>query len=327
MKYPSGGRIYLRLEQDAANYYLIYNTDGYGPGVVQKVVNGEVVASASFQSSYVQGTNYRVDVSFSPTGIQVQPFGQDQGVPGYTSVVVSLSTEAIPILVNRFVLELQQQDAYIDNIGYADDPSVSLVALGDSITRGSHDNILSDGVGYPPVLARLLAIVNDRPQIVFNEGVSGHTSVDGLSRLPSLLDKYEYPLVFLLQYGTNDAVIPIPSGLGLHSGETGYSGSFKDNMQRMISLLVSAGKIPYLAKAPLATGVYASRNTYIQEYNAVVDELTTENHITVVPPNFYCFFESNSDQLDEGIHPNGVGYQSMAGLWRDTLMGQYGGCN
>jgi lysophospholipase L1-like esterase len=155
--------------------------------------------------------------------------------------------------------------------------------------------------------------------------------VDGLSRLPSLLAKYEYPRVFLLQFGTNDAVAtpPIPSGLGLHSGDAGYSGSFKDNMQQMINQLASAGKTAYLAKAPYSTdALSAQRNSYVQQYNNVVDELTLENNIAVVPPDFYCFFKNNQNQIAAGgIHPNGVGYQSMAAIWRDTLMGLYGGCH
>jgi hypothetical protein len=37
-------------------------------------------------------------------------------------------------------------------------------------------------------------------------------------------------------YGTNDAWYPpIPRGKGLNTGNTGYSGSYKDHMQQIIS--------------------------------------------------------------------------------------------
>jgi lysophospholipase L1-like esterase len=316
-KYPNGGTFKLRLMQDASNYYEVYSSDGYGPGGIFKWVNGQIVASAPFQSGYVQNTSYRVDVSFSTSGLVVQAFGN----------VLSLSAGSSPIRVSRFTLELRQQDAYIDDLGCSDDLLTSMVSLGDSITRGSKDSILSDGIGYPAILERLLTERNGSPQIVFNEGISGHTSADGLSRVAGLLNKHTYPRAFLVQYGSNDAQIPIPSGLGLSPGDQGYPGSFKYNMQRIISQLISAGKNPYLAKLPFSLGTYAYLRPYLQQYNAVVDELAVENGITAVPPDFYCFFEANTNQIADGLHPNGIGYQSMALLWRDTLAGQYGGCN
>jgi hypothetical protein len=85
VKYLYGGKFYRRLEQGPANYYEIFSTDGYGLGSVSKVVNWEVVASTSVQSSYVQDTNYLIDVPFSSTGIQVQIFGPDNGVSSDTS--------------------------------------------------------------------------------------------------------------------------------------------------------------------------------------------------------------------------------------------------
>ena len=109
VKYPSGGRFYLRLEQDAANYYLIYNTDGYGPGVVQKVVAGQVVEQVSFVGAYQQGTNYRIQVAFAPDLVRVDAFGG----------VVVLNQNSMPVTVNRLEVEISQQDAYIDNISYS----------------------------------------------------------------------------------------------------------------------------------------------------------------------------------------------------------------
>lgn len=114
-KYPDGGRFKLRLMGDENTYYEISNSDGYGPGQVKKWVAGQLVASAPFQKSYVQNTIYRVNVSFSPTEVVVQAFGDS----------VSLSTGSAPILVNRFALELRQQDAYVDNLFYTTEGSYS----------------------------------------------------------------------------------------------------------------------------------------------------------------------------------------------------------
>jgi alkaline phosphatase len=107
-KYPYGGWLYIRLVQDAGNYYDIQNTDGYGPKSIRKIVNGTVVDSASFTSQYTQNTNYHITVNFSPDQTTVNAFGQ--------TITISTNKSSIPI--NRFEIEVQQQDAYFDNISY-----------------------------------------------------------------------------------------------------------------------------------------------------------------------------------------------------------------
>jgi peptidoglycan/xylan/chitin deacetylase (PgdA/CDA1 family) len=106
VKYPYGGEFVLRLEQDANNYYEVYNSDGYGAGRVSKVVNGQEVGSAAFASGYVQNTGYTVTVTFSATAVRVEGFG----------AAVDLSQNSSAIAVSSFEVELCQQDAYIDNV-------------------------------------------------------------------------------------------------------------------------------------------------------------------------------------------------------------------
>ena len=146
--------------------------------------------------------------------------------------------------------------------------------------------------------------------------------------MPTILANYPQARFFLVQYGSNDATMPaLPSGLGLQPGDSNYSGTFKDNMQNIITLIIEAGKVPYLAKVPYTTNADRDLNA-IQEYNQVIDELVDSNHIGVVAPDFYCYFESHPEFLDDGLHPNGLGYQAMAQLWSDVLTDQNSsGCN
>ncbi len=203
----------------------------------------------------------------------------------------------------------------------------SYIGFGDSITKGSHDDILSDGVGYEPILSNLLSDEKGYINIVINAGVSGDQSIDGVNRIASVIAANPKALYCLIQLGTNDAWGPFPSGLGLYPGEEGYPGTFKDNMQRIITEIENAGKVPYLAKVPAAFGNFSYFNPYLQEYNQVIDELKDENNINIVPPDFYCHFTNNPYEMDpDGLHPNGTGYQSMAEIWLDTLLNQYTGC-
>jgi lysophospholipase L1-like esterase len=201
-------------------------------------------------------------------------------------------------------------------------------AMGDSITVGSGDNITSDdisqdgrnaGGGYEPILNNLLTNAKSYPHTVINEGVGGTRSIDGVSLLASLLSRHPDAQYVLIEYGTNDAATPVPSGLGLHPGDSGYPGTFKDNMQRIITSVQNAGKLPYLAKVPPAFGPFSARDPLCQTYNQVVAELVAENSISVTPPDFYSYFQNNQNQLPDGLHPNGIGYQSMGNLWFQAL--------
>lgn len=311
-KYLAGGSFFLRLNENPSNYYEIYNTDGLGAGAIKKVINGQEVELSAFENEYSQNVNYHILVNFSPGYTKIVAFGD----------VFTFETDNSSIVVNNFEIELIDQDAYFDNIRYAEVLSDCYVAIGNSITKGSHDDIATDGIGFEPILANHLLQLKEYSHTVINEGVSGNDSSEGLALLPTILGMYPQARFYLIQYGTNDAWAPRPSGLGLQPADSGYPGSFKDNMQQIITLIKNAGRVPYLAKVPIALGDFGYLNTAIQEYNEVIDELVADNNIGIVPPDFYYFFENNPDQIDDGIHPNGVGYQSMAIIWRDALTNQ-----
>jgi len=254
-----------------------------------------------------------------------------------------------------YVIQLIVNDGIVDSA--ADTVSITafaskidlLVAIGDSITKGFGDNIDTDntsldgrntGGGFEPILNDLLTVKYNYPHDVQNEGKIGEFSAGALDRLPGILNSYPNASTYLIMYGTNDSTDQVPSGLGLQSGVAGYDGTFKDNMQQMIDLITVAGKKPLLAKIPRTLGdtEYSApysepvdngaNNIYIQEYNQVIDELVEENNISVTPPDFYNKFkdtygtngDGNTDGYQDNLHPDGIGYNSMAEWWRDALI-------
>ena len=191
------------------------------------------------------------------------------------------------------------------------------VAIGDSITLGSHDTIISDGIGYEPILNNLLTDAKGYPHTVINAGASAETSSDGANRIAAVLSANTSAKYFLILYGTNDAIVPAVS-----------KATYKSNMQAIISAIKNAGKIPYLAKVPYVDPTNPSfpaglsfSDGAIRQYNQAIDELVADplNGISIVPPDFYGWFQSHTNQLDDGLHPNGSGYQSMADLWFTAL--------
>jgi len=184
------------------------------------------------------------------------------------------------------------------------------VAVGDSIT------LADGGRGYEPTLRDLLRNSRGYPNTVANWGVNGATSAAGAKYISLTLSTETKAKYFLIMYGTNDARLPnpVPSGMGMRPVDPGYRGSYKANLQMILSAIRSAGKIPYLAKVPYATkrSIDISR---IREYNVVIDELVVANDISVTPPDFFSYFQEHQDELPDGIHPNKIGYESMANLW------------
>jgi lysophospholipase L1-like esterase len=55
------------------------------------------------------------------------------------------------------------------------------------------------------------------------------------------------------------------------------------------------------------------------DYNVAIDELVILNNILVTPPDFYNYFRTHQNEFSDNLHPNGVGYQSMAELWFSVL--------
>jgi lysophospholipase L1-like esterase len=221
------------------------------------------------------------------------------------------------------------------------------VAFGDSITEGFGDDYFLDdmsldgrnlGGGYEPILNDLLTAVKGYPHTVENEGVGGEESIDGLARIQNVIDAHPEAQYFLILFGTNDShgTMPVPSGWLdsenrlLNPGETGYTGTFLDNMQQILDAVFGAGKQPVLAKVPIALGPCsnctpfpdpenAPRNLLIREYNRVIQELVALNGIAIAPPDFYGYFSASPDETYDNLHPDGVGYQQMANLWLNVL--------
>lgn len=215
-----------------------------------------------------------------------------------------------------------------------------LVAYGDSITSGKGDDIESDDIsmdgrnlsrGYSPILNDFITSSFGKPVTIANEGLGGTTSSHGAMRLQSTLERHPDAQIFLIQFGTNDAINGFRSGSGLTLGQPGYAGSFKAFMQDIVAGVLGAGKEPALAKVPIALGScstcpYFSNpdsealNVLIREFNQAIDELIQENDLFVeTPPDFYAHFRSNRSEFYDPLHPNGVGYYSMAELWHEKL--------
>ena len=300
----------VRLLQPKSNY-------------LQTSADLDVVADAS--SANGDGVRLMIDGGTAGGGTQFDDYSQPYEV-------TFAGINSAPHTIDAFIIDSQGN---VSNAVGAHDQSTQVgigdyqVASGDSITYGTADNISSDdtsqdgrvtGGGYEPVLADLLRPVIGRPQVIVNAAIPGLSSSDGVLYVARALQRNRYASRFLVMFGTNDREA---SGMGLNSTDPAYPATYKDNMQRIITEIQSAGKVVALAKLPVVLNgqsIDPQRDQGIHEYNQVIDELVAANNITVTPPDLYSYFANHyPTEYADWVHPNGLGYQSMAQLWFQAL--------
>ena len=87
-------------------------------------------------------------------------------------------------------------------------------------------------------------------------------------------------------------------------------------------LEVADSDVPAMLNAVSAGALDGNVNIAIQQYNMVIDELAQDpdNAIPVGPVDFYSYFVTRTTtHYSDDILLNGIGYQSMAQLWKQSL--------
>lgn len=171
--------------------------------------------------------------------------------------------------------------------------SVTLVALGDSLTAGYG---LSADQGLVPQLEAWLQ-ANGVDAVVVNAGVSGDTTAGGLSRLEWSLTPETDALIVTL--GGNDML----RGLPPEEARANLSG---------ILAGAKAKGLPVLLVGMQAPGNYGV--DYKTAFDAAYPDLAAEYGATLYPFFFQGLAAGNADPAalrafmqDDGIHPNAEG--------------------
>jgi acyl-CoA thioesterase-1 len=167
----------------------------------------------------------------------------------------------------------------------------TIVCFGDSLTAG-HGAMA--GQSYPMYLERDLAQQGLRPRVI-NAGVDGDTAKDGLERLPSVLAMH--PDVVVLEFGANDGLrgMPVPTT--------------EAELSSMIDRLQKAHVRVMLA------GMYMPPNygpDYVKQFDAMYPELARRYKVPLLPFLLQDVYGVEGKMSDDGIHPNGEGYQIVA---------------
>jgi len=202
-----------------------------------------------------------------------------------------------------------------DSTDFGDnDPSI-VVAIGDSITFGNHDNgidscdeMYREIHGFCPRLEGLTG------KTVINQGECGEKSAGGLDRIGDVLAAYR-PGVILIDYSPND----------VFEGSNAVIG----NLREMIAIARENKTVPILGTLVPAVGEHEGWMPFIKDLNTKILALCEEEDVPCAD-HFRAFVNDASYQempyslLDtDGLHPNSAGYELMAETWREQLMRQY----
>lgn len=168
----------------------------------------------------------------------------------------------------------------------ADDATI--LAFGDSLTFGTGAN---KNESYPAILE------NTIHRKVINAGVPGELSLQGLKRLPKVLDKYN-PALLILCHGGNDI---------LRKEDLAEAES---NIRAMIALARNKN-IPVVLLGVPKFGLFL--NT-AQLYTNIA-----ENTDVIYIPNLISEILSDASMKSDPVHPNRKGYSEMASALANTL--------
>lgn len=170
-------------------------------------------------------------------------------------------------------------------------PAKTLICFGDSITAGYG---LDASQAYPAALQHLLDTRGYHYHVV-NAGVSGNTSKDAVTRVPSILA--QHPDVVLVEFGGNDGLRGLPLDLT------------RRNLDSVLTSLQAAHvKI-------LLVGITLPPNygqDYIHSFDAIYREAAAKHHVPLMPMLYNGIYTIPDTIQSDGIHPTAKGSQLIA---------------
>lgn len=167
-------------------------------------------------------------------------------------------------------------------------PNSVILAFGDSLTFGTGAD---PGMAYPEQLQRMTA------RNVFNAGLEGELSADGVRRLPQVLEEVDPDLVILC-HGGNDLLQHLDQQ------------QLRANLRLMFEAVNQRG-IPMVMVAVPQANMLVSDATM---YKELADELNIPL-IEGVLGEILADRELKSDQ----VHPNSAGYRKLSEAIADLL--------
>ncbi len=207
------------------------------------------------------------------------------------------------------------QDFYASMNARDPDGPMNCIAFGDSITQGQKRNAagVTSGVTSPPNGGQYGAYVEELKALlqvdistvnVYNYGVNGERSYDGVARINSVMASQSASNCILIMYGANDRY------QGLHPSSTAA------NIQTMAERARLAGRIPIVSTITPNTALGG-----ITPYNSAI--LTMTDNLGIDVADQYTALNANWAVYNtgDGLHISHAGDAIMAEVWEQVMRG------
>ncbi len=187
--------------------------------------------------------------------------------------------------------------------------------FGDSITEGDSENgySRSTNIGYYPTLINLLSNGYGATNVQ-NRGLGGEGTVDGLVRLPDVLQELS-PGYMLIMEGTNDVT------KYMSITEAGI----RDNLVAMTEICRRAGTTPILGtiipRGP--KDPWDPENARTMRTNNLIRKAFIDGRIDYAEmfDAFYADPNYRDDLMIDHVHPNSKGFELMGQVWYAAVAG------
>ncbi len=200
--------------------------------------------------------------------------------------------------------------------------SLTIVALGDSLTEGDGDQP-GEGGGYPARIERAINEVRPNSRVI-NLGKSGWDSAQMVEgQLPAALEAH--PTIALVWIGSND--------LWTNNGPDQQAADlarYTNNLDLTLRALTGSGARVFIAllddqsQRPYATnpdgaslspeGV-ADMSRLASAFNAAIRAKAAEYGATTVDFANTTIFTDPATLAEDGLHPNAQGYDQIGQIW------------
>lgn len=161
--------------------------------------------------------------------------------------------------------------------------SAKLLVLGDSLSAGYQMSIEE---AWPTLLPNVMKTKGHNLTVI-NGSISGDTSGNGLSRLPSLLSEHQ-PDYVLIELGANDGLRGFPPNV------------VENNLSAIIEQVKQQGATPLLMQIHVLPN-YGKR--YTQAFSAVYPKVADAHNVPLLPFFLEGVITEPQWMMNDGLHP------------------------
>ncbi len=208
--------------------------------------------------------------------------------------------------------------------GAADRP-VTIVMLGDSITKGVRTGVTAEQT-FAAIAERGLQQAGGAARVV-NVGIGGERTDQALKRLEQAIKLANdiQPDVVTVMYGTNDSYVDKGATTSRITVE-----EYRSNLQRIVVELLDRGILPVLMTEPRwserasANGIGENPNVRLEPFVVACRETATKWRVPLID-HFAAWTDAQKAGTDlhtwttDGCHPNPTGHEKLAELMLPIL--------